>query len=385
MKGYININFHATIVYGINGACIYDFENMKMFNIDLIESRILKELEAGKRIEDICSVFPKEKIIALCDNLKKAKIASLGSTFIPREPYRSGAKNPSKQFVLFQFQKCFVELPYACDKRCPHCSAPKLFGCFACSALNQSQPVDMNFYKNVIEELIQYNCKQIYFYGGNPLSHLDEVQVLVSYIRAKSASCTIYIIIPNSDINDEQAAFLTNNSVTPIISVDWPDDNLSPKPGAIYNFNVCSEVYSGFKEYRKHLIENKITFQHSLYSIGTPIELNYLENGYIKPMKFLALDIQNMMHPCLCGLMAVKSDKKMYPCRNVDNAYCDLSKVTLDSFFAESQEYKDFWCSPIAGNCMECKYRKSCFDCKAYDIAVYKGFKGSCTIAKAIK
>ena len=366
MNDYLKFKYKTRIIYGMNGAVIYDLEQKRMFSVEILESKILKELEYGARIEDLYDVYTPGIVDEFCEKLIRAGVAVLYDTFVPRETCRAGTKVLSQKFIPYTLQRCFIELPFPCALDCDHCRSPKLFGCFSCSVAESVTSIDFSFYKNIFQQIFDFNCQEIYLYGGNPLAHWGETRELINYIRRVS-SCKIYLLFAYQELDPSILTFIAKQSVIPVLNVNWPFVPETFNKKWIYNFNVAYADFPKFKSYCTNLNDLGVKYFSGIYSGEEKIKIDYIAEGFMQDMDTLLFEVMDIMHPCLCGQLAIKANKKIYVCKNMHEPIGDLTKADLTKIFSLNPVIMQSWSSATAAICPNCKYRKSCLNCRAFN------------------
>lgn len=373
MKQFFNISQNILITFGENGAVIYQFvtpQKANIYNVFETESHILYDIRRGKKIKDLKLQYPAAKIDKLCAQLETQGIGRYGPKFIPHEQYRIGAKLPSPNLAPHPLNKCYIELPFPCNKNCDHCDELQLFGCFSCSKAKTISEYDQNFYENILTQLTRtFSCKNLIFYGGDVLAHIEMVIELIRKININLSTQKIYVILAEDKNTYEITNKLLENGIIPIINVDWPNTgNAYWNTNAIVNINVPFHQYDSFKSFlenrRKDGKNNTIKF--SIY--GNDINLHYMNENFRKNVSTLLYPTDRQLHPCLSNQIVIRSDKKIYLCKNMNDPVTNIKyDCTTIDLSKEILKLQNHWMRNYAAECQKCKYRLICLDCPSYD------------------
>lgn len=395
MNKYLNIKNFCEIVYGDNGAVVYNLDKLEKYNIFSVESNILSELQKGESIENLSKKYDYNTLHDLISNLEKNDIGYLAPNFIPTEPVRIGNLRLGMLQKIYSLNTSYIELPTNCNKKCSYCSTAKINGCYSCCLPQDMENKDISFYKNLIDTLEDYNCERIIIHGGNPLNDWNFTKSVLEYIKLKQKKFSVFIITNDSFVDNKILHYLSNKKINVIINTNYCNnlDRLSTiyknytnnNINSIVNFNVNYKLIKNFKKEYIQLYQKYKNIIYSLYSNEELLKINYhndLPNNPIDVNLFNALD---QSHPCLFGKISIKSNKKVYPCIGfTNNELIDLSQKTLEHLFFENKELINFWTLSLNNikGCSNCKFKKCCSDCRSFELAAYNNVtsKLSCNV-----
>lgn len=381
MNEYLNIKNSCKIIYGFNGAVIYDFDKSIKYNIFDAESKILFDLQSGQPIEQLFKKYDNKILKNLISNLNETGVGYLSESFIPVEPYRIGNLRLSSSQKTYTLNTAYIELPTDCNKNCSYCNSSKISGCYSCSVAKNIDNKDSLFYRKLIDSLNLYNCKNFIFHGGNPLIDWSFTKPILDYLMSKKDNSSIFIITNDSIIDKNILNYISKNKINLIINVNYTNNYSAEKLYYLYdilhnniivNFNVNHNYIDNFKNSYIDLINNYKNITYSIYSDKESLKVNYstdLPNNPINIDLFNALDSS---HPCLFGKISIKSDKKVYPCIGFNNnELLDLSMKSLEYLLFETNNLFNFWSLSLNDieHCSDCKFRKCCSDCRAFELS----------------
>lgn len=398
MKKYLNINDKIQISYGFNGAVIYDFQNLQRYDIQEKESEILLDIQKGHSIEELYLKYDNNVLNKFILDIENSNIGYIANSFIPKEDYRIGVLKRSPLQESYSLNTAYVELPTDCNKYCKHCDKLKINSCYCCSLPNNTLNFDLDFYKNLLDQLFCYNVTNIIIHGGNPLLNWTFTRELLDYILEKRHS-NVCIITNDTRIDDSILNYLLKNRISLVVNVEYSNIDeknkffnkynylLNFKIGIIFNFNVKNSELKNFKIFFKDLFSEYENITYSIYSNEKNFKINYIEDLPTQPIDIQYFNNSDYYHPCLFGVISIRSNKKVYPCISFkNNELIDLSKDTFEDLFFNKDKLYEFWniTSSKLNTCSKCKFNKSCIDCRAFELNIGNKIfeKTSCTLIK---
>lgn len=382
---YFNIRDGISIVYGSNGAVVYRKDNCRMYDVFLQESHILQSIEEGMSYQQLKTTYLESQVDTLIKNLLDAGVVYQTNTFIPREDFNS-TSNLLSQFGLLQLKRCFIEMPFSCEMNCSHCNSRKLFGCFSCSKPSHTNSLsfDENYYINLIDDVAAVGCRQYYFYGGDLIANFSFLEPLVKWLCCNYPDIKIYLITPAHNYLDwgDWQKKVKMYHLIPIYNILWNGHLPLLNHQHKYNFIVELADYESFKVHRTNTADSASISSFCIYSKNRNISMNYIEERFIKDNRIAIRSLNSIYHPCLCGQLAFKSDKKVYSCKDVITPLGDLQNMSFQYFLETNEKYLQAWTS-LNSTCQNCKFNNSCLDCRSYDENV--SIKTSCNIAMTLQ
>ena len=381
---FINLKDSCKIIYGKNGAVLYDFQVSNQYDILEIQSQILKEIEEGRLLSNIYSRYDHKIVDEFIDSILETGVGELTNKYSPKEPYRVGNIILSDLRKQYSLNRVYIELPSACDKDCEFCDLPKINGCYTCKKSKDTNNRDIKYYYNLIDSILSYDCKNVIFHGGNPLLDWSFTKMILDYILSiKKKNVNIFLINADEKIENDKLGYLVKNKINVILNVNYSTKiTLEKMNDIIYyymrkkllftiNFIVNYNIIDTFKNLYYTLAFEYNNCTYCLYSLDG---LQKINNVYDIPCIQINEDIFNLLdscHPCLFGTLSIRSNKKVNPCIEFDNnELIDLNDSSFDELFFNSNKLLEFWNMTFNDkeNCAICKYRKTCNDCIAYDM-----------------
>lgn len=398
-KKYLNINDEFQISYGFNGAVIYDFKNSLKYDVQLIESKILLDLQKGYSINELLLKYDNNILNKFILDIENSKIGYISNSFIPKEEYRIGLLKRSTLQESYKLNTIYLELPTTCNKSCSHCSELKINSCYSCSLPSNELNFDLNFYKKLLDKLNYYNVTNIIFHGGNPLHNWRFTRTLLDYIIEKKYKNKIFILTNDTEIDHSIMNYLIKNKINIVINIsylnvlnknDFFDKYnylINSGINILFNFNVNIIDLKIFKTFFELLLNEYKNITYSIFSNEKNIKINYIEDLPTHPIDIEYFNNLDYYHPCLAGCLSIRSNKKVYPCISFrNNELIDLSNNTLEDLFFKTDKLYKFWHITLnkLNNCSNCKFNKCCIDCRAFELNIGNTLleKTSCTLIK---
>ena len=388
MDKYLNINNSCEIVYGENGAVLYDFDSSKIYNIEVIKAQILRSSQNGIALEKLFFKYGQTIVEKFIEDLIKARVGYIANTFIPTETYRVGNIKVNNYRKTYTLQRVYLELPIGCNNNCKYCNIQKLNGCFSCSIPKDIYNKDLDFYTSIIDKLCELNCETIILHGGDPLAEWGFTKKILEHILSQHNNKPNITLITNyTEINHEILQYFAEHNINIVLNVGYSiqlnsadissyyNNLLELGVNCIVNFNIEYKDIENFWDLYDILSFSCKNIYYSIYSNSEDelLKINYmsdLPNNIIDPSTVV---LSEFSHPCLFGTMSIKSDRKVYPCIGFNtNELLDLKKYNLKTLFFKSDELLKLWNMSIVNleNCSKCKFRKSCCDCRAFELSI---------------
>ena len=252
-------------------------------------------------------------------------------------------------------------------------------------------------YDDIVSQILRYSLEKIMVIGGDVFfDGFDKLRSFMISLKENFYEGEIVIVTNGTCINENQIDFLKQFPNVRLDLILFGGDN------KIY-FDVTN-VKNAYKKVKKNIIslkKNNIRVNgtylinnrniskppYDLLEMDMNIGIKYVYSEQYNNRELL-LDYNNRImlndavttealediNCCLFRQIFISSDMKVYPCPNMREFMLgDLKKEKLFEIFSRD-EYKRFWYlskSKIDG-CKECKYRTSCFDCRAIEYSVLK-------------
>lgn len=366
---FFNIKKDCNVVFGINGASVYDLSEKKMYSLKVDESKVLFSMQYGKNREELEEKYGESLVERTYDQLKLAGVIEESESFYPHEEFRNGKYKVSRLEKEYRINMCYLELPLSCKVDCEYCGKNSLLGCYSCrKPKEENKSIDLNFYKRIICELKGDGCRHFILYGGNVLEYFSVVKEIMDSIVIDS-QVGIIISIENI-LNNEIEKYFENNKVYIVSNVNYEkmdEYTYLSKSNLLYNFNISLNKSSEALNKLQKFKDSGIKFITSFYS-DELTEINYsVQFPQIQMDKNMYRIVEDI-NPCMFGKITIKSDKRIYPCINSNKYIGDISNNIREGLEKSYENLVMYWESAYTKrkSCSICKYGKSCIDCRSY-------------------
>lgn len=368
-------------VEGYKNGAIYDLKNEKVYELN----------ETAK--EAIIKYFQNEEL----NNKQEEFIARLikKKIIIPNEI--SDELKFQKPNYCINF--AWLELTDDCNLRCVHC-----YGSFGCPKVSKKEKLHIDDWKNVIDQLYDYGCRDIQLIGGEPLCSIDYKEIII-YLRKKGyKKITIFTnatlinetninIIKDNNVNirfslygyNEQThesitkikgsfkktvdaiQLLKENGVKVSVAVVIMAEN-EQYLDKIRNFvvNDLKIDYNGFDVIRPSCINDNLTHRVKNYDL--------LSKRYYTLPKFKIRREQfinnHFYNPCLNKKIAITCYGDVIPCIFSRDAIAGNIKTSSLKNIQDKIENKWEINKNKIEECQNCEYKYACSDCRPLAIGV---------------
>jgi radical SAM additional 4Fe4S-binding domain len=402
MGKIFRLNSFCHIVDGHEKGCIYNLISGDMISIDNNKLNVLLDCEKNIPIDLIPNVD-----INFINELE-----SLGlGMFYDKPVYidRLSTDIPDALEVVvpmnYRINSFYIEIENKCNLDCVFCNKndDTLFRKTGCKRWKISSGIlDINNWKNVIDQVSKLSCNQIVFIGGEPLLNFEYLSNLVPYIKEHKIS-NILLYTNGTLINDEIIEFIKKYNIH--LNIQLLSDNeityeeITGKKGLeniVYN-NIC-KINSSNINYKLSFLVNKFnenqvdsTLRKYNPIIGNKkFELDFLypipqNNFYSKKYFNLLYDKKKTFskiymesysylkkyHPCYANKLAITLDGNLIPCiMSRKLVLGNIRDSNIVSILKDSQfNYLEKLTKDKIAHCKNCAYRYGCFDCRALEMA----------------
>ncbi len=371
-------------IKGYKNAAIYDLNNNKVYSIN----------EYGKYLIDAVitntNIALSKKDLEYLDKLKDLKLLTENINY-------NNNLLIERNSIGIEF--AWLELTDLCNLRCIHC-----YGEFGNSVINKSRILSINDWKEIIDKLLDIDCKNIQLIGGEPLMHKDFMEIL-DYSHKKGFK-RIDLFTNGTLIDETIAKKLGRYNINVRVSVYGHNpvvhDSITKVNGSFeknrrglellkkYSVNTSIAIII-MKENEAYLDEIKkyiesIGHKYSGYDVVRPTcfeshqkhaisNINILKSRYNTRPVFHTSEkdfIRNHFYnSCWNGKIAITSCGDVLPCifsRNdiVGNIKADNEDYLKNEIIKKWSITKD-----NIEVCKDCEYRYCCHDCRPLAIGIY--------------
>ena len=322
-----------------------------------------------------------------------------------------------KRNGYFQYPKTMqIEITTMCPLRCPQCFIHEF----------PHKHMDMQLFKNIIEEASLLGVKSVVLFGGEPLCH-PNVEDMINYVICKNINVFIYtsgwniqtlikiyksnprllkILISLNGSKKEIHELSRNGFALTYIAaqqlgvhdvqygINWVSrhDNVRDLENLI-------RIAKDLKAQYINIVGNKMASDYSIQEPLTIEDYEYIRSVYIKYNDFLVIENCNAhllnysgkstaLSGCTAGITncSITIDGDYVPCLRL------LHKEKYDSiasYWLQSKILDKLRSNLKAGsNCQDCRYSKKCRFCRAISKTSYLTFENElpgCILKEAQK
>jgi radical SAM protein with 4Fe4S-binding SPASM domain len=389
---YLILKSNCVAVFGENGASLYNVNNRNYYSLNENLANILRDTKAGTPIADIKEKYSEAVVDDFLHKLINSDVAVISDHFYIEENFRIGSARPS---TSLEFTTCYIELPADCQVNCEHCNEPKIFSCLTCKKPSELlDSFDLQFYKNLLGEILKTPVKTIIFHGGDPLTNETEVLDLLRFTREHAEQNVQIILKTNGDLFNEQQiqTFLTYR-INPLVvfnCVNQEEQDIAQKLKSleVYLHTLSSHQVTYFAnlvfhdpdpQYHKPFIDLVRSYHFANTTISVVVASNdslqrYANINFSEKLAY-NFSLYKDLHPCLNGILAITADKKIIPCPSMNNhVLLDLNHSSFMDLFDEVEKIDKYWRFTLQeiDKCKPCKLRYSCVDCRAVEEVLVK-------------
>ena len=394
MKKYFALNKNVILVKGYCRGVIQDLENRKIYSVDKNSKEYIYKLIQGISVEDVLadeSEKDKKAFESYLDLLVEKKIG-----YYSDDKVISGIYNHEK-LIKKELTTVWFELRKACNLRCCHCYMD-------CNSQrdNDINILSMNEWKDIIDQLKEYNPERIILIGGEPLL-FKEIDDLICYCRRVLLNTEIVLYSNITLLNDKLIDVIVKNKVKVVTSIYSNNEEIHDKiTGHIGSFdktvsnikrlrklNVFVKANIVIMKYNCDNISDIMKFTYDITGVKSRVDIvrdvgeskKYLiPEGLTIPFNRIrtkpvfkgigeATFIKNYSgNSCWQGKINISCDGSVSPCimeSKFINKNYNIRVQTLKDII-ESYIIPQFWSisRDYIDECKDCEYRYVCKDCR---------------------
>lgn len=362
-------------VKGYKNAAIYDNNNDKVYAIDEYGKEIIENMLAGKIIE---SEIEQEYI----ENLKKMELLT----------DKNNESNQNFEEPKVKLIYAWLEITEACNLKCVHC-----YGQFGCPKIDKKKILNTQEWKNIIDRLIKYGCRDIQLIGGEPMVHKDFYEILeyahkqgmkridvftnatlideksIEIFKKTNASVRVSVYGHNAEVHEaitkQKGSFETNKKGLELLKENNIPTNIAVvlmKENEKYINEIKNYItdlghrYNGYDIIRPSCITDKK--DHSITNF------KLLNSRYNTKPEFWtnkkAFLNNRFYNSCWNGKIAITSKGEILPCifardEIIGNIRKDTEKQLEEKVINTWRMTKD-----DVEICRDCEFRYCCHDCR---------------------
>ena len=408
------------VIYNLRTKEIFKFEDVAADILTIINSKCSIELEMI--IDNILEIYEcdraeiSEDIADFINQLFELGIVMIDGKYCEK---RVGFNNVNQRMdddfegriINLIYKKGLLysmtfEMTYACNERCIHC--------YANYPQNSDKKMVINIekYKEIIDELYEMRCMHIAFTGGDPFMYKGFEEIFV-YARTRGLVCDIYTnglyLADNNDVLERiiqlrpRALYISMYGASAdvhdmVTTVRGSFDKTVNTVKALCRANISVVLNIMLLSVNCDQLSNIIKLAKQLgaeYRIG--MSLIYRNDGDSSPMQYFIDDkdkikellMQNTeniysidspigeenMSDRLCGAgtttLAISPDGQIYPCISLKMPLGNIMKDTIHSVWNSDKRknLKELLSYDKAEECKKCRHKKYCAHCPGISLA----------------
>ena len=356
----------------VTGACqsaIYDFETGKVYSLNRDGTRILSDFLTGRELTDQQSEF-----ISQIRSATGLELAGCSDYIFPEI-------EPRLDFA-------WLELTQKCNFRCVHCYQG------TCHE-EESAPLSVNEWKDVIRQCAAAGCRHIQFIGGEP-SICAFLPELIAFAHSAGISRTVlfsnlffmndallsaivdYDVFTNFSIYGACAAVHDH-----ITQVPGSFDRLISRVTQLRDLHVSLRAnvvlmrenegeYEAIREFLRSLRIDSVHYDEIRKIYGGAQSPHMLSNPVLKLRKpnfrtdRASFEKSRSANTCWHGKFSISTDGSVYPCEfERNNLYGNIRQTSIAGLL-KSDMIKKYWYFSFdeITPCRNCEYRFACKDCR---------------------
>ncbi|MFA4860407.1 SPASM domain-containing protein [Methanoregula sp.] len=264
--------------------------------------------------------------------------------------------------------RAFLEIGNSCDRSCWYCGNNGLsrsMGCFGCNIWDEKgSPVDINRWKELIDELHRLNCQSLFIKGGDLSRDRGKTREILEYANQQFEK--IFIIGHKTHFSPEDCDYLKNKANL-IIQTDSLSD--------IDNRHLYLLItdYHESRELPEKLPDNAILdiVSRNFDSLQPDSPLNSKKK--IMKTNLERFTHNNKLHPCLANSVTIAWNGEVLPCPMMrKQSLGNIRDRKLWTFLkGQPDSIQEFWKINLntLKKCGTCEFRYVCTDCRALETA----------------
>lgn len=397
-KNYFVLDNNCILVEGAIKGAAYDLKGEEIYSVNKEEFSILKHCESYYSIEEISKIvgWDKNRIIEFLEQVKKLMLGSFYSTPVFSDKFLDYYQDENLPKST-KIESLIIEIHRKCDLNCLFCpngnnSAKIPFTYCGCRKKEPATNLTGDTIKKLIMEAQNFGVQSIFFTGGDPFFHEDEMIELLKFSNFHSANISVHTHSTNLD--DKCIEVLRELDIAldiPIYSYD--EKTHDSIVGVSGHFN---KLISTFEK----LLEKNVKFASILYisdfnaghvektvnyfkQIGCNVvhKFIYPDTGIENNSRFIAIynklkkdfspaNISSYLRNkhssvCLPQKIAVTADGNIAPCHIADRDILGNINSSSISHILRGHRLGKYWSlsKEKSKTCNLCEYRYTCSDC----------------------
>jgi radical SAM protein with 4Fe4S-binding SPASM domain len=393
------------VIYNLYTGDIYAIESPYSEIVHLCENERMTINEAISKLNITDNRSKEKEISNFINELVELDLGELYDKKIFIEKIRPVSTKKQKLIrdepPLIKF--LWLKINNVCNLKCVHCfnetELVEKCGCYILQQYSNNHHLEMNQWKQILDEAALFNCQAVHFIGGEPLLMLDKLLTMIEYakfLRIPSISLSTNGLLLNSDVINK----LVREDVHFVIPFySWRQeihDSITGVQGSYEKvLSAIKQIQSQngslnveililkknqndvlkTKEFLKSLEIEKITTQILKSNRKDLFANKYKFKAYRTKETFSKISRNQFFsnregHPCLDGKVANLFNGDVLPCI-MAYRFC-LDNVINKSFrqiIRTSGLMGEYWdlTKDKIDVCRDCEFRYACSDCRVIE------------------
>lgn len=407
MKKYFKLQPHIYLVDGENGSCLYNTLNGDMITLNIEKANQLRDSENNVPLEKIDNVD-----LLFYSTLYEMELGEDYNQIIYIEKASLGKNEQMKKILpdCHQIPRAHIEITSNCNLNCQFCSVDEnlIFRKTGCKKWKtNTNKLNLEQWKNVVDQLKKINCRELSFIGGEPLLEFELFCSILEYAHSIDIR-NITLYTNGTLLNQEMISYLKHKQVKVIIQCLSLNEAIYEKMTG--DKSAYLKVYNAIEGCMDSDVDFKILFLMTKYNeneyddfmqyvnerkIGAIIEYIY---PYPRNEHYSAKLVEKMNHHkrkltkstlpifgslkstncCYGGVIAVTSSGCVHPCilsRDILLGQLSESVNIVDCLAETYNEFKNLSKDKVVG-CSTCSQRYGCIECRAIEMSATRAKDG---------
>ena len=355
---YFRLNPECYLIRGKKLGAIFDLIDHKIYALNELETEIVTSCEKNNSIQG------ERKFL---NELKQLCLGNFYSNRSYIQKLRVGSPTIEKQSDPPELHRAFIEINNSCNRNCWFCGhngIKRSLGCMGCNKWNENgRPLSIERWKEVIDELKDLNCMDIFITGGDLTLEWDRTIDILDYTNRKFTN--IYITLHRQSLSIDKINELAGKANMIIKTEDYNDVQSLDTASLLVTRPENFENIEGIQG--KNIMVDFIIERGNLL----PKDLPITSKKKIQPGSMYQFFNNIEYHPCLGHTLAICFNGNVIPCPMMrGHSFGNVSNKELYAVLkSEWERIDNFWELNLdkIEKCCSCEFRYSCADCRSLE------------------
>ncbi len=357
---YFRLNPECYFIRGVKRGAIYDLIDGKIYSLNQQETELMTACEKNNPIY-------RDK-----EFLNELKQLRLGN-FYPNKTYvqklRAGSRVNEGDSLRApnppELQRTFLEINNSCNRDCWFCGhygIKRSLGCMGCNKWKEGDNVlDVEKLKNIIDELKNLDCKDIFITGGDLTLAWDRTKDILDYANGKFSN--IYITLHQQSLSPE----IRNDLLHKAKIIVQTESNYIQSEDLTTLMVLKPEDWASTGNIKGKDLMNDFAIPDR----NSLSDLPMLSRKKILPVNMFGFLNNVEYHPCLGHTLTICYNGNVTLCPMMrSHSFGNVSNMDLYTIFEKNwKKINKFWRLNLdeIEKCTSCEFRYTCTDCRALE------------------